>query len=61
MYHDLVTPITAHRTVLPEINVAPQEKIPNTVLIHPGVSKMSVSKGMIKTVDADVESAGKES
>ena len=54
MYHDLVTPITAHRTVLPEINVAPQEKIPNTVLIHPGVSKMSISKGMIKTVDAVV-------
>ena len=54
MYHDLVTPITAHRTELPEINVAPQEKIPNTVLIHPGVSKMSINKGMIKTVGAEV-------
>ena len=54
MYHDLVTPITAHRTELPEINVAPQEKISNTVLIHQGVSKMSINKGMIKTVGAEV-------
>lgn len=52
MYHDLVTPITNHKTYLPEINVEPSEKIPNTVLIHPGVSKMSVQKGMIKTIDA---------
>ena len=54
MYHDLISPITEHKTELPEINVEPQEKKSNTVLIHPGVSKMSVSKGMIKTVGADV-------
>ena len=54
MYHDLITPITAHKTELPEINVAAQEKIPKSVLIHPGVSKMSINKGMIKTVGADV-------
>lgn len=54
MYHDLITPITEHKTYLPEINVEPQEKIPNSVLIHPGVSKMSVQKGMIKTVSAEV-------
>lgn len=54
MYHDLITPITEHKTYLPEIDVEPQEKIPNSVLIHPGVSKMSVQKGMIKTVSAEV-------
>lgn len=52
MYHDLVTPITSNITELPQINVPVQEKISNTVLIHPGVSKMSVQKGMIKTIDA---------
>lgn len=54
MYHDLVTPITKNKTELPEINIAQQEKIPNSVLIHPGVSKMSVNKGMIKTVGANI-------
>lgn len=50
MYHDLITPITDKKTYLPEINVEKQEKIPNSVLIHPGVSKMSIQKGMIKTI-----------
>lgn len=50
MYHDLVTPLTSHKTYLPEVNVMPQEKIPNSILIHPGVSLMSVNKGMIKTI-----------
>lgn len=54
MYHDLVTPVSGFKTELPEINVPPQEKIPNSILIHPGVSKMSVQKGMIKTISADV-------
>lgn len=54
MYHDLVSPLTKNKTYLPEIKVLKQEKIPNSVLIHPGVSKMSVNKGMIKTVGADV-------
>ncbi len=54
MYHDLISPITNHKTELPEINVPAQGKIPNSVLIHPGVSKMSINKGMIKTVTADV-------
>ena len=53
MYHDLISPITDHKTELPEINVSAQEKIPNSVLIHPGVSKMSVQKGMIKTISAE--------
>jgi len=50
MYHDLITPITDIKTILPEINIASQKKEPNTVLIHPGVSKISVKKGIIKTI-----------
>ncbi|MBR6099313.1 glycosyltransferase family 9 protein [bacterium] len=54
MYHDLIRPLTNYNTELPEVNITPQEKRPNTVLIHPGVSKMSIEKGCIKTVDAKV-------
>lgn len=54
MYHDLVTPVTSHKTYLPEINVEAAQRVPNTILIHPGVSKLSVQKGMIKTIGADV-------
>jgi len=54
MYHDLVSVITENKTYLPEINVEAQEKIPNTVLIHPGVSKLSVQKGMIKTITPEI-------
>lgn len=50
MYHDLVKPLTNNITELPQINIAPQTKIENSILVHPGVSKMSVQKGMIKTV-----------
>ena len=54
MYHDLVRPITNINTELPEVNIEKQPKIENSVLIHPGVSKMSVQKGCIKTVGAEV-------
>lgn len=54
MYHDLVTPFTSIKTPLPEIDISPQEKIPDSVLIHPGVSRMSVQKGMIKTIPAEI-------
>lgn len=50
MYHDLVSEITNIKTNLPQINIEKKETVPNTVLIHPGVSLMSVNKGMIKTV-----------
>jgi putative inorganic carbon (hco3(-)) transporter len=50
MYHDLIVPITYIKTPLPQINILSDEKEPNTVLIHPGVSKLSVKKGMIKTI-----------
>ncbi len=54
MYHDLVSPVTANVTELPVINIPAPEKIKNSVLIHPGVSKMSVQKGMIKTIPAKI-------
>jgi ADP-heptose:LPS heptosyltransferase len=52
MYHDLITPITDIKTKLPQITVSGSEIEPNTILIHPGVSKLSVSLGMIKTISA---------
>ena len=54
MYHDLVKYLTDNKTELPQITTEKKEVIPNSVLIHPGVSLMSVRKGMIKTVSADV-------
>ncbi len=52
MYHDLVSDITEYKTYLPEISITPKEKIPNTVLIHPGVSLMSKKKGCIKSINS---------
>lgn len=54
MYHDLAVPLTKHKTHLPILNIEPQEKIANSVLIHPGVSKISIKKGITKTISADV-------
>lgn len=54
MYHDLISPLTPIKTMLPEINVKVGDKIPNSILIHPGVSLMSVNKGITKTVTANV-------
>ncbi len=54
MYHDLVTPLTNYKTELPEVNITPLPKRPGTVLIHPGVSKMSIQKGCIKTINPEV-------
>ena len=48
MYHELVTPVTEHKTELPEIDAGEVGKEVNSVLIHPGVSKMSVSKNKVK-------------
>lgn len=52
MYHDLVKPLTDKVTELPELNIEPRVSEANTVLIHPGVSLLSVKKGMIKTIPA---------
>ena len=54
MYHNLVEPLTEYITFLPQIDVEQQKKIPNSILIHPGVSKMSIEKGMIKTITPDI-------
>ena len=50
MYHDLIRSITSNNTELPEINVEKRETVANSVLIHPGVSKMSIMKNCIKTI-----------
>lgn len=52
MYHDLITPLTKIKTNSPEINVKRGQIERNTVLVHPGVSKLSVSMGMVKTVSS---------
>ncbi|MBR4625054.1 MAG: glycosyltransferase family 9 protein [Alphaproteobacteria bacterium] len=54
MYHDLISDITEQKTELPLINVEVNEKISNSVLIHPGVSKISVQKGCIKTITPEI-------
>lgn len=50
MYHDLIKPLTDNITYIPQLSIEPQNKIPNSVLIHPGVSIMSKQKGCIKTI-----------
>jgi ADP-heptose:LPS heptosyltransferase len=50
MYHDLIRGLTDYNTELPQINIEKREKISNSVLIHPGVSKLSIEKGCIKTI-----------
>jgi len=54
MYHELITPLTDIKTDVPVINIESKEKIPNSVLIHPGVSKLSVQKNMIKTITPEI-------
>jgi len=53
MYHDLVQNVTNLKAELPELSIQKREVVPNSVLIHPGVSKVSVQKGMIKTIPAE--------
>lgn len=50
MYHDLVSYITDIKTDLPELDIEKQPIKKDTILIHPGVSKISTEKGMIKTI-----------
>ena len=52
MYHDLAKPITNIETELPFLSIQKKPLIKNSVLIHPGVSKISIQKGMIKTIPA---------
>lgn len=53
MYQDLVQNITNIKTELPSLGIKKKPTLENSVLIHPGVSKLSVQQGMIKTITAD--------
>ena len=53
MYFDLIKPISDIEFELPKINVQEFDKISNSVLIHPGVSKISIAKNITKTINAD--------
>lgn len=53
MYHDLVTPLTNIKTSVPVIKVKELNKEENSILFHPGVSKLSVKMGMIKTISPE--------
>lgn len=50
MYHDLAKHVTNIRTELPALSIKKKPIVENSVLIHPGVSRISVEKGMIKTI-----------
>lgn len=54
MYHELVTPLTSHKTNVPQIDAGEVEKEANSILVHPGVSKISIQKNIIKTWEADI-------
>lgn len=53
MYHELAKSVTDIKTELPVLSINKKPTIQNSVVIHPGVSKISVSKGMIKTIPAE--------
>ena len=53
MYFDLIKPISDVEFELPQINVEDFDKMSNSVLIHPGVSKISIAKNITKTINAD--------
>ena len=53
MYFDLIKPITDVEFELPQINVKEFVKNLNSVLIHPGVSKISILKDITKTISAE--------
>ena len=54
MYHDLIRGLTTYNTELPQVTVQNKPKFSNTVLIHPGVSKISVQKKCIKTITPEI-------
>ena len=49
MYHDLVSDITEKEYEDPEIVIEDLQKFSNSILVHPGVSKMSINKNIIKS------------
>ncbi len=50
MYFDLIKPICNQEFENPVIETENITKIPDSVLIHPGVSKISIKKNIIKTI-----------
>ena len=54
MYHDLVASMGTNTDFIPKITLEEIQKIPNSILIHPGVSKMSVQKNIIKIFGAEI-------
>lgn len=54
MYHDLISPLTSYQTDLPQVEIERMPVVKNSVLIHPGVSKISVEKNMIKTITPEI-------
>ena len=54
MYFDLVKPITNGDFQLPKIKIQDTEKVKDSVLIHPGVSKISIQKNIIKIFEPKI-------
>lgn len=52
MYFDLVKSVTNGEFELPRIEIDDIEKNVNSILIHPGVSKISIQKNITKTISA---------
>lgn len=52
MYFDLICDLTDEKVSPPQIELEQVEKLPDSVLIHPGVSKMSIVKNIYKTPSA---------
>lgn len=53
MYFDLISDLTDEKVSTPQIELEQVEKLPDSVLIHPGVSKMSIVKNIYKTPSAN--------
>ena len=53
MYFDLVLSLDNIEYRLPHINIETDEKYHNSVLIHPGVSKISIAKKITKTISPE--------
>ena len=51
MYGDLAKPLTNREIEPAFLSIQKKPIIPNTVLVHPGVSQMSLKNGMIKTIE----------
>lgn len=53
MYHDLVSEMTGKPCMLPKIEVEAEPQEENAIVLHPGVSKMSKDKNMVKSFSGE--------